>query len=242
MVPVSIRTGEEAEPWTNRVFGFVVDVPTNLDDPLERVARCRGAMTSAKERFDLVPAHDLVDITQYSPPVVATSAIRLASRIRLPERLPPINVVISNVPGPREPLYLEGAQMDQYIPVSTIAQGMGLNITVHSYLDQLAFGLISCRELVPDLWDLVDLHIDEIDVLFKASGATRAEPERPAPPRRGGPGRAGAAPATTSPARRRPAKKAPSRQRPAKKTAARRTSPAKKQKATAASTRKRAAS
>ena len=188
MVPVSIRTGDESEPWTNRVSGFVVDVPTNVADPVERVERCREAMSVAKQRFELVPAAALVDIQQYSPPVVATSAIRLADRMRLADRVaPPVNVVISNVPGPREPLYLQGAKMVQYIPVSTIGLGMGLNITVHSYLDQLAFGLIACRELVPDLWDLVDLHIEEIDILFEASGASRSEPERPAPPRRKGP-------------------------------------------------------
>jgi hypothetical protein len=186
MVPVSIRTGQETEPWTNRVSGLVVDLPTNLADPLERVARCREAMTRAKQQFELVPAESLVDIQQYSPPVVATSAIRLSARLRLADRMaPPVNLVISNVPGPRHPLYMAGARMEQYIPVSAIGDGMGLNITVHSYLDQMVFALIACRELVPDLWDMVDFHIDEIDVLFEATGAERAEPERTAPPRRG---------------------------------------------------------
>ena len=185
MVPVSIRTGDEAEPWSNRVSGLVVDLPTNVAEPLERVARCRDAMTAAKQQFDLVPAESLVDITQFSSPVVATSAIRLAARLRLANRVrSPVNVVISNVPGPRQPLYLNGAKLEQYVPVSMIAEGMGLNITVHSYLDQLVFGLISCRELVPDLWDMVDLHIDEINALFDASGAVWAEPPTPAPPRR----------------------------------------------------------
>ena len=63
--------------------------------------------------------------------------------------------------------------MRTYIPVSTIAEGMGLNVTVHSYLDELEFGLIACRELVPDLWHMVDLHLDEIDVLFAAAGVGR---------------------------------------------------------------------
>ena len=63
--------------------------------------------------------------------------------------------------------------MRTYIPVSTIAEGMGLNITVHSYLDELEFGLIAGRELVPDLWHMVDLHVDEIDVLVDAAGVNR---------------------------------------------------------------------
>ena len=143
MVPVSIRTGDEAEPWTNRVSALIVDLPTNEPDPLQRVARCREAMDAAKQQFELVPAEALVDIQQYSSPVVATSAIRLAARLRLADRMaPPVNVIISNVPGPRQPLYLSGAQLHQYIPVSTIGEGMGLNITVHSYLDELVFGLV----------------------------------------------------------------------------------------------------
>ena len=94
-------------------------------------------------------------------------------------------MIISNVPGPRQPLYFSGAQLEQYIPVSTIAEGMGLNITVHSYLDEMTWGLIACRELVPDLWDMTDLHIAEIDRLFEATGAEWAVPPRPAPPAAG---------------------------------------------------------
>ena len=220
MVPVSIRTGDEEDTWTNRVSGLVVDLPTHLADPLERVAACHEAMSAAKQQFELVPAEALVDIQQYSPPVVATSAIRLAARLGLADRVAPVvNVIISNVPGPRQPLYLGRAKLDQYIPVSTIAEGMGLNITVHSYLDELTFGLISCRELVPDLWHMVDLHVDEIDVLFDATGAEWATPQTPAPPR----GRRKAA-ARKAPAR----KKAAAKKAPAKKKAAARKAPAKK--------------
>jgi hypothetical protein len=86
---------------------------------------------------------------------------------------PPVNVVISNVPGPRQPLYLAGARLSHYYPVSTIAEGMGLNITVHSYMDVLDIGLVSCRELVPDLELLVDMHVEEIQTLFDAVGLER---------------------------------------------------------------------
>ena len=96
--------------------------------------------------------------------------------------------MISNVPGPREPLYFAGAKLDAYIPVSTITDNIGLNITVHSYDDRLDFGLIADRDLVPDLWDLVDLHIAEIERLFEASGAEYAVPMPPPPMRVGGDG------------------------------------------------------
>jgi diacylglycerol O-acyltransferase / wax synthase len=221
MVPVSIRTGDEEDTWTNRVSGLTVDLPTDVADPLERLKRCREAMDAAKRQFELVPAAALVDIQQYSSPVVATAAIRLAARLKLADRVnPPVNVIISNVPGPRQPLYLDGARLVTYIPVSTIGEGMGLNITVHSYLDELEFGLISCRELVPDLWHMVDLHIDEIDVLLEAAGLKR---DRPAPAAKRGPAKKATA------RKRAPAKKAPaSKKAPAEKATAKKTTTARK--------------
>ncbi len=189
MVPVSIRTGQETDPWTNRVSGIVADLPTHCEDPIDRVRLCREAMDVAKRQFDLMPAEALAEATDYTSPVVAASAIRLVSRLKLANRVnSPINVIISNVPGPREELYFAGAKLDAYIPVSTISDGVGLNITVHSYKDRLDFGLISDRYLVPDLWHLVDLHIDEIATLFEATGAEWAVEPKPPSMRLGGDG------------------------------------------------------
>ena len=235
MVPVSIRTGEEEDPWTNRVGAIIADLPTNCADPLERLRRCHDAMNEAKLQMDVLPADDIAELAQVAPPLAATAAMRLQSRLRLADRMNlPTNVVISNVPGPRHALYFAGAKMTNYIPVSTIADDMGLNITVHSYLDRLDFGLISDRELIPDLWDLVDLHIDEIERLFDATGAEWAEVQ-PAPAmRRGIPGMPGtdrplstSVPAKKTPAKKPLAKKRPGRKTPAKKTPAKKT-PAKK--------------
>jgi hypothetical protein len=128
----------------------------------------------------MVPADELVDLTQFSTPVLATSAVRLASRLRLADRVAqPFNLVISNVPGPRQPLYFAGAQLCHQFPVSIVTDGQGLNVTVVSYLDRLDFGFVVNRELVPDVWDLADMHIDEIGRLFEASPTRSAERQRP---------------------------------------------------------------
>jgi diacylglycerol O-acyltransferase len=175
MVPVSVRTGQEEDPWTNRVSAIVAELPTDCADPLERVARCRVAMMDAKQQLDLLPADAIMQATDTTSPVLATAAVRLAAR--LSDRVNgPVNVVVSNVPGPREDLYFAGAKLDHYVPVSTITNGMGLNITVHSYGEFLDFGLVADRDLVPDLWDLCDLHLEEIDRLFEATGAERPVP------------------------------------------------------------------
>jgi diacylglycerol O-acyltransferase len=227
MVPVSIRTGNEEEPWTNRVSSLMVDLPTHLADPMARLATCREAMDRAKRQFELVPAEALVDVAQYSSPVVATSAIRMAARLKLADRMdPPVNVIISNVPGPRQPLYLGGARMQTYIPVSTIAEGMGLNVTVHSYLDELEFGLIACRELVPDLWHMVDLHLEEVDVLFAAAGVPR-QPAGAEPVTTGTAASRKKAPATKAVGKKAPARKAPAKRAAARKVAAKK-APAKR--------------
>jgi len=174
MVPVSIRTGDEDDIWTNRVSGMVADLPTDEADPLERVKRVHDSMEEAKEQFNLTPAEIMVDMAQFAPPALAAQASRVAASMRLADRTdPPVNVVISNVPGPRVPLYVSGAKMKNFFPVSTVAPGVGLNITVQSYVDTLDFGLVACRELVPDLDDLLDLHMKEIDVLFAAAGIDR---------------------------------------------------------------------
>ncbi len=184
MVPVSIRTGDETDVWTNRVSSIIADLPTNCADPLERVALCREAMAAAKRQLELVPAETLIDVTQTSSPLVAVAALRLMSRMSN-RMIMPANLTISNVPGPRQPLYFGGAKLDAYVPVSIVTDGMGLNITVHSYLDRMDFGIIAARELVPDVWDMADMHIAEIGRLFEATGAEWAVPQEAPPMRRG---------------------------------------------------------
>ena len=167
MVPVSIRTGLEDDRWSNRVSAIFAQLPTHIAAPADRVRFMNDAMVAAKGQFDLIPADVLTDLAQFAPPALATRALRMATAARLGDRVNlPVNVVISNVPGPRVPLYLPGgAKMKHFYPVSTIVEGQGLNITVQSYLDTLDFGLVGCRELVPDLWHLTDLCVEELDIL-----------------------------------------------------------------------------
>ena len=79
-------------------------------------------------------------------------------------------------PPPREPLYAAGAKLLHCYPVSTIVDGQGLNITVQSYQDSLDWGLVACQELVPDVADLLDDIVTEIDVLAAAAGVDTSVP------------------------------------------------------------------
>ena len=165
MVPVSIRTGAEPERWTNRVSGVVAALPTDEDDPLHRVKLVHESMGNAKELFQALPAEELMNFSQFAPPAVFARAMRVATRLRSP-----VNLVVSNVPGPREPLYVAGATLRHYYPVSTIVDNQGLNITVQSYLDTLDFGLVACRELVPDVDNLADAIVADLDGMASAAG------------------------------------------------------------------------
>src|SRR3954464_10310723 len=180
LVPVSIRTGEETDRWTNRVSMLATVLPTDEPDPVQRVRRVHAAMASRKEVFRAIPAERLTDFAEFPPPAVFARAMRLSARLRVGSRLPVGNLVISNVPGPRKPLYAAGAQLQHYFPVSVITEGQGLNITVQSYLNQLDFGLVCCPELVPDVDAMLDAILAEIDTLAPLAGVSTEVSHEPA--------------------------------------------------------------
>ncbi|MCU1588393.1 MAG: hypothetical protein JWN31_1886 [Frankiales bacterium] len=161
-VPVSIRTEDQRGTAGNKVSTMFAPLPTHLEDPIERLAACTQAMSAAKEQHGALPATLLSDVTQFAMPALAGQAARLAARVRLLERVNPFNLFVSNVPGPNIPLYYAGARLLGYYPLSAIADGQGLNITVCSLSGELHFGLIADRELVPDLDVMMGYLVDEL--------------------------------------------------------------------------------
>ncbi len=168
-VPVSVRTLDQRGTYGNRVSMMLAALPTNLPDPQDRLDAMHEAMRAAKDQHGAIPASLLADVSQFALPALANRAWRLSARLRLLERVNPFNLIISNVPGPRVPLYLAGAELLAYYPVSALVDGQGLNITVMSYRDNLHFGLIACRDLVPDLAVMAGYLRDELDALTSAA-------------------------------------------------------------------------
>jgi diacylglycerol O-acyltransferase len=136
-------------------------------------------MRIAKEQHQALPASLLLDFAQFAPPAVAARAARVIARATVANWVdPPFNVVISNVPGPQFPIYSIGTRLVASYPVSAINDGVGLNITVQSYNGNLDFGLVACRELMPDVWDLMDyLHeaLRELGEVAKKAEAAAAD-------------------------------------------------------------------
>ena len=94
------------------------------------------------------------DFPSLGSPWLLSGLVALYGRSRLADRLRVTNVTISNVPGTQVPVYLAGAKMLDYYPVSIVVHGVALNITVQSYMGQLCFGLIACRRAAPDMHEL----------------------------------------------------------------------------------------
>jgi diacylglycerol O-acyltransferase len=164
MVPVSVRTEEERGTFGNRVSMMMVPLPTNEPDPLRRLLRTHELLRSAKERHNALPASLLTDATRFIPPALLARAARTTVEI-LGRTRPPINLIVSNVPGPRTPLYCAGAQLQANYPVSAVVDGVGLNITVLSYRDHIDFGIVADRDLVDDTWSLFQGASDALDEL-----------------------------------------------------------------------------
>ncbi len=183
MIPVSVRDPASKGAMGNRVSAMLAMLPTNVTEPGRRLEIVHQATRIAKAQQAAIPQGLVDQISDFSPPALTARAARVVFATGLLHRLPPFNVTISNVPGPNVPVYLCGARLLAHYPVSVVTDGQGLNITLVGYLGQLHFGLVSCRELVPDLDALAGYLVDELALLLEAAeklAGERAAGERPA--------------------------------------------------------------
>ncbi len=179
-VPVSVRSGEQMGTYGNRILLMNAPLFTNVADPLERLLATHDFMSDMKERHRSLPAALLQDANHFIPPAVFARAAQLTFRLSSSGIAHPTwNLVVSNVPGPQIPLYCAGARLVANYPVSVITDGMGLNITLMSYLDSIDVGIVADRDQMPDVQRLIGWLRDGIVELTPRSAARRA-PRRPA--------------------------------------------------------------
>ncbi|MBI2891125.1 MAG: wax ester/triacylglycerol synthase family O-acyltransferase [Nitrospirae bacterium] len=153
MVPVSVR-GETERTMGNRVAGMVAVLPVGESDPRKRLERVKESTSSAKEAKQALGADVIMKIADWGAPNLIAQAARLQV-----ERLP-FNLVVTNVPGPQFPLYLQGAEMVAAYPVVPLSSGLALGIALVSYQGKLCWGLNADWDVVPDL-DIFARHIRE---------------------------------------------------------------------------------
>ncbi|MGC5012367.1 WS/DGAT/MGAT family O-acyltransferase [Streptosporangium sp. DT93] len=160
-VPFSLRTPGDRRTG-NQVTIMITTLATQVADPLERLMAVRDAMRLIKDRSSLAPARWLQQMSDMMPSALTGLASRAAFNL-FAESAGPINVLISNVPGPQLPLYISGARLLAYHPVSVVTDASGgLNITVFSYDGSLDVGVVACREMVPDVWTVTDYLADAL--------------------------------------------------------------------------------
>jgi diacylglycerol O-acyltransferase len=159
MAAVPVATDDPDAPPRlvgNRVSNLFTTLATDVDDPHERLRVISRVTAEAKVVQQTLGRDMLTDWVQFTPPAPFAAGMRLYSKARL-ARLhpPPINIVVSNVAGPRAPVRIAGAALSDLFSVGPILEGIGLNVTAWSYLDRMNFSLLACPDLIPDLAPIV---------------------------------------------------------------------------------------
>lgn len=151
MVPVSLRTEDEADAGGNLVGAILCNLATDTDDPVQRLLTISDSMRSNKKIFSQLPRFQALALSAANTSALALAAVPgwVASAS------PPFNIIISNVPGPTQPIYYGGARLDGNYPLSIALDGQALNITLASNAGNLDFGLVGCRRSVPHLQRLL---------------------------------------------------------------------------------------
>lgn len=168
-VPVSLRVPGD-ESVGNKVGSLTASLATDLEDPVERLLTISASTAAAKEMRQAMAVHQIMGITEATPPGLIALAARMYTRRDLARHTPPTNnVVISNVPGPDFPLYIAGGKVESLFPIGPLLMGMSLNITVFSYLDNVDFGFLTCPESVPDPFRIADGVMPALEALEAAA-------------------------------------------------------------------------
>lgn len=146
MCPVNVRAKDD-EGGGNAVGAILASLGTDVADPSDRLTAVMASTRRGKEQLQGLSKAGLI---QYGALLLAPFMIQM-----LPGAVgrvaPAFNVVISNVPGPEEPLYFRGARLEALYPMSILVHGLALNITCAGYAGTLGFGFVGCRDTLPHL-------------------------------------------------------------------------------------------
>jgi diacylglycerol O-acyltransferase len=156
MVPVSLRAAGEEDAGGNMVGTILCNLATDVEDPAKRLEAISTSMRDNKKVFADLPRNQALALSAF---LVSGIALGVVPGF-VSSAPPPFNIVISNVPGGREPMYWNGARLAGNYPLSIALDGQALNITLTNNADNLDFGLVGCRRSVPHLQRLL-LHLED---------------------------------------------------------------------------------
>ncbi len=163
MIPVSLRTDDQSSAGGNQVTTMRATLATDVADPVERLKVIHASTEHAKELGQLVDARTLVAYSEFLPGALVGLGGRAMAATGLAARGAPfVNVPITNIPGPQQPLYLAGARFHATYGIPPIMDGMGLIHLVHSYCGRLFVSAWSSPKILPD----IEVYVDDIRASF----------------------------------------------------------------------------
>jgi diacylglycerol O-acyltransferase / wax synthase len=163
-VPVSVRTESQRGTLGNQVSGMITTLPVSCSDPLGCLERISAQMRVVKDSGQAVGARALTELTGFAPPTVVQQASRLVTRQRF------VNLVVTNVPGPQFPLYLDGRELTDMFPMVPLGSNLNLGIAIVSYNGTLNYGLVGDFNALYDLEDLAADVVAGVEELAAAAG------------------------------------------------------------------------
>jgi diacylglycerol O-acyltransferase / wax synthase len=182
MAPISVRAEGEKEALGNLVSAMVVQIGTQIEDPMERLVWVRKQAQNSKAMTNAVGARTLTDYSQFLPSALAGLGARLYTRLGVSNLHSPIfNCVATNVPGPRIPLYFAGAKLVRQMGMGPVFDGMGLINTIYSYGPEIAISFTSDREMMPDPANYAAALQEAFDELLNANPKAAPAPKKAEP-------------------------------------------------------------
>ena len=159
MVPVNVRTSSEDRWSGNRISFLFVDLPCDEPDPVRRLRRIHADTTRRKEAGEAQGLGAVLDTVGYGPPQLQSVVAQMVASPRLS------NLVVSNIPGPSQPMYMLGCELEEAFPVVPLADRHALSIGMTTINGRACYGFYADRERLPDadvLADAVNESIDEL--------------------------------------------------------------------------------
>ncbi len=182
MAPISVRQEGEKAALGNLVSAMVVSLGTHIEEPLERLAHIHNDAVNSKGLTNAVGARTLTDYSQLIPSGLAGLGARLYTRLGVANATAPVfNVVATNVPGSRVPLYFCGAKMVKMFGLGPIFDSMGMINTIYSYVDDIAISFTCDRDMMPDPAAYAAALRSSFDDLLAAAKAGPVAAPAPAP-------------------------------------------------------------